>query len=89
MSANFLRLSAVTGQSTPAKTESRANGSRDAVESSGGYHFHDWCGEQLKRYHVPRPASSDHYLDELVAKVIEATDRGGDSEGAIWGPFDR
>ena len=40
------------------------------------YHFHDWCGEQLKRYHVPRPASSDHYLDELVARVIEATDKG-------------
>jgi superfamily I DNA/RNA helicase len=45
------------------------------------YHFHDWCGEQLKRYHVPRPASADHYLDELVAKVIEATDSGGIPRG--------
>lgn len=40
------------------------------------YHFHDWCGEQLKRYHVPRPAFGDNYIDELVNKVIEATDKG-------------
>lgn len=40
------------------------------------YHFHDWCGEQLKRYHVPRPAPGDRYLEELVARVIEATDKG-------------
>ena len=40
------------------------------------YHFHDWCGEQLKRYHVPRPAAGEHYFDELVESVIEATDRG-------------
>ncbi|MFW5453931.1 3'-5' exonuclease [Thioalkalivibrio sulfidiphilus] len=40
------------------------------------YHFHDWCGEQLKRYHVQRPAPGDRYLEELVARVIEATDKG-------------
>lgn len=40
------------------------------------YHFHDWCGEQLKRYHVPRPALSENYVDELVVKVIEAVDKG-------------
>lgn len=40
------------------------------------YHFHDWCGEQLKRYHVPRPAFGENYIDELVVKVIEATDKG-------------
>lgn len=40
------------------------------------YHFHDWCGEQLKRYHVPRPTPGKHYLDELVPAVITATDKG-------------
>ncbi|MCP5440769.1 MAG: NERD domain-containing protein [Chromatiaceae bacterium] len=40
------------------------------------YHFHDWCGEQLKRYHVPRPKPGERYFEELVAAVIAAADRG-------------
>lgn len=40
------------------------------------YHFHDWCGEQLKRYHVPKPNPGEHYFDELVAAVIAAADKG-------------
>lgn len=40
------------------------------------YHFHDWCGEQLKRYHIPRPAYGENYIDELVTQVIEAVDKG-------------
>lgn len=40
------------------------------------YHFHDWCGEQLKRYHVPRPEPGEHYLEELVTAVIKAVDKG-------------
>jgi hypothetical protein len=40
------------------------------------YHFHDWCGEQLKRYHVPRPAPGRHYLDDLVPRVIAAVEKG-------------
>ena len=23
------------------------------------YHFHDWCGEMLKRYHIPKPESGN------------------------------
>lgn len=40
------------------------------------YHFHDWCGEQLKRYHVPRPAIGEGYLEALVPRVMDAVDRG-------------
>jgi hypothetical protein len=40
------------------------------------YHFHDWCGEQLKRYHVPRPKPGEHYLEELVTAVIAAVEKG-------------
>jgi len=40
------------------------------------YHFHDWCGEQLKRYHVLRPKSGPTYFDELVPAVIGAIDKG-------------
>lgn len=34
------------------------------------YHFHDWCGEQLKLYHVRRPAPGEGYLDSLVRQVV-------------------
>lgn len=39
------------------------------------YHFHDWCGEQVKRYHVSLPRTAD-YLEALVPAVIAATDKG-------------
>jgi superfamily I DNA/RNA helicase len=40
------------------------------------YHFHDWCGEQLRLYHVERPAPGDRYVDRLVEAVITAVDKG-------------
>ena len=40
------------------------------------YHFHDWCGEQLRAYHVNRPASGDGYVDRLVDTVIAAAEKG-------------
>ena len=41
-------------------------------------HFHRWCDEQLRRYHVPKPASgnNDDYYEHLVQQVIQATERG-------------
>lgn len=39
------------------------------------YHFHDWCGEQLKRYHIPKPAFGDRYYEALVERVIQAVDK--------------
>ena len=40
------------------------------------YHFHDWCGEQLKTYHVPRPRPGDGYFEHLVEIVIRAAEKG-------------
>ncbi len=40
------------------------------------YHFHDWCGEQLKTYHVDVFESDAPYFDRQVESVIEAVDKG-------------
>lgn len=38
--------------------------------------FHSWCDEQLRLYHVPKPAPGEQYFERLVAQVIQATERG-------------
>jgi superfamily I DNA/RNA helicase len=40
------------------------------------YHFHDWCGEQLRLYHVDRPTPGQNYFDRLVEAVISAVELG-------------
>jgi len=40
------------------------------------HHFHDWCGELLKRYHVKAPPPGPGYLDALVPTVIASVDSG-------------
>lgn len=40
------------------------------------YHFHDWCGEQLRTYHVDRPTPGGQYFDRLVESVIAAVEKG-------------
>jgi hypothetical protein len=39
------------------------------------YHFHDWCGEQLRRYHIARP-EFDAGAHAQVEAVIAAVDKG-------------
>lgn len=39
-------------------------------------HFHGWCSDQLKLYHVKMPADGPDYFDRLVTAVINAVDRG-------------
>ncbi len=39
------------------------------------YHFHDWCGEQLRLYNVDRPATGARYFDRLVEAVIDAAEK--------------
>jgi len=39
-------------------------------------HFHDWCGEQLRTYHVNKPKPGYNYVTELVQTVIDATEAG-------------
>ncbi|HEB77051.1 MAG TPA: DNA helicase II [Methylothermaceae bacterium] len=40
------------------------------------YHFHDWCGEQLRTYHVERPEGGDDYVERMVEAVIGAVEAG-------------
>lgn len=39
-------------------------------------HFHGWCQDQLKVYHVAAPARGDGYPERLVQAVIAAVERG-------------
>lgn len=39
-------------------------------------HFHEWCGEQLRAYHVERPMPGPTYVKEVVQRVIDATVAG-------------
>jgi len=39
-------------------------------------HFHDWCGEQLKTYHVQKPSSGKGYFTKLVDAVINGVASG-------------
>lgn len=45
------------------------------------YHFHDWCGEQLRTYNVERPQTGDGYFDRLVESVITAAGKGSIPKG--------
>jgi len=49
---------------------------REVNDQVNVYHFHDWCGEQLRTYHIDRPASGDDYIDKLVETVIAGTEKG-------------
>jgi len=40
------------------------------------YHFHDWCGAQLRLYHVDRPPPGQDYFDRLVQAVVSAVNLG-------------
>ncbi|MBL4665797.1 MAG: NERD domain-containing protein [Sneathiella sp.] len=40
------------------------------------YHFHDWCGEQLRTYHVDLVASEAHVWERQVESVIAGVERG-------------
>lgn len=40
------------------------------------YHFHDWCGQQLKTYHVGLLESDKPIWDRQVDSVIDAVDKG-------------
>lgn len=40
------------------------------------YHFHDWCGEQLRTYHIDWPQQGDKFADRLVETVLAAAEKG-------------
>lgn len=50
---------------------------RGVNEKVNVYHFHDWCGEQLRTYHIQNPdGTGTDYINGLVANVIEAVENG-------------
>lgn len=49
---------------------------RGIADKVSVYHFHDWCGEQLRTYHVDKPKPGDGYFDRLVETVIGAAENG-------------
>ncbi|MDR2165400.1 MAG: NERD domain-containing protein [Zoogloeaceae bacterium] len=40
------------------------------------YHFHDWCGQQLKTYHVELPTGETPIFERQVAAVVQAVENG-------------
>jgi len=40
------------------------------------YHFHEWCGEQLRAYHVPMLRGDSGYRERQVLSVISGVERG-------------
>lgn len=39
------------------------------------YHFHDWCGQQIKTYHCELPESDSPYFERQVMAVIRGVER--------------
>ncbi len=39
------------------------------------YHFHDWCGQQLKTYHIDVIGGSEPYWERMVTSVIDAVEK--------------
>ena len=50
-----------------------ANSLHDRVQIR---HFHEWCGEQLRAYHVPKPPFGPNYAKDVVQSVITPTENG-------------
>jgi len=40
------------------------------------YHFHDWCGQQLRTYSVDVPAGESPHFERQVSAVIHAVEQG-------------
>ena len=39
------------------------------------YHFHDWCGQQIKTYHCDVPANDAPYFERQVMAVIQGVEK--------------
>jgi hypothetical protein len=39
------------------------------------YHFHDWCGQQLKTYHCAVPSGDAPYFERQVAAVMQGVNK--------------
>ncbi len=50
--------------------------SKDIQDKVNILHFHDWCSEQLRIYHVKAPEAGLNYFDKLVAAVVKGVEQG-------------
>lgn len=50
--------------------------SRDLTRRVTVRHFHGWCADQLRLYHVVKPEPGPDYYERTVTAVISAVDRG-------------
>lgn len=39
-------------------------------------HFHGWCSDQLRLYHVPQPMQGEDFSDRLVQQVVAGVEAG-------------
>lgn len=58
-----------------AKLRSHMNG-RGITDKVHVYHFHDWCGEQLRTYHVDVVGGDKPYWERQVDSVIVGVEKG-------------
>ncbi|WP_394202374.1 3'-5' exonuclease [Marinagarivorans algicola] len=56
-------------------------GTRGITDKVQVYHFHDWCGEQLRAYHVAVEKGDAPVWERQVASVINAVERGDIPQG--------
>lgn len=50
--------------------------SRGITDKVHVYHFHDWCGQQLRTYHVDVVDGDNPYWERLVDSVINGVEKG-------------
>ena len=50
--------------------------SRGITDKVHVYHFHDWCGQQLKTFHVDVVDGDKHYWERQVDSVINGVEKG-------------
>lgn len=49
---------------------------RNVADKVNVYHFHDWCGEMLRRFHIQLADGTGDRFDRTVESVIDAVDKG-------------
>ena len=50
--------------------------SRGITDKVHVYHFHDWCGQQLKTFHVDVVDGDKHYWERQVDSLINGVEKG-------------
>lgn len=49
---------------------------KDLASKVQVYHFHEWCGEQIRAYNLDRPEQGPDYIRNMVEVVIGGVEKG-------------